>query len=142
MLSSLVLWQQEELVLDVVSLGGLYVFTLGLLTETVADLQKYRFNNQPKNKGKWIDSGLWKYSRHPNYLGEIVVWVGVWLFVLPYLEGVNMYVVAISPLYIAGLLIFGSGIPILEKSADKRWGKDKKYQEYKKKTPVLVPFVK
>ncbi len=53
-----------------------------------------------------------------------------------------MYIVALSPLYIAGLLIFGSGIPILEKSADKRWGKDKKYQEYKKKTPVLVPFVK
>ncbi len=76
MLSSLVLWQQEELILDVMSLGGLYIFTIGLMTETIADLQKYRFNNQPKNKGKWIDTGLWKYSRHPNYLGEILVWLG------------------------------------------------------------------
>lgn len=142
LLSALSLWLKPDLQLNAYSLGGIYVFVVGLFIEATADWQKFGFNNKPKNKGKWIDSGLWKLSRHPNYFGEILVWVGMWLYVVPYMEGWELFIVLVSPLFIMTLLILVSGIPLLEKSADKKWGKDKAYQEYKKKTPVLVPFIK
>lgn len=118
---------------------GLSVFLVGLLTEAFADLQKYRFINNPANKGKWIDSGLWSISRHPNYLGEIMVWVGLYLFVLPSLVGNSIWVGLIGPLFIAFMIIFVSGIPILEKGADKMWGADPEYQKYKNETGILFP---
>lgn len=142
LLSALSLWLKPDLQLNAYSLGGIYVFVVGLFIEATADWQKFGFNKKPKNKGKWIDSGLWKLSRHPNYFGEILVWVGMWLYVVPYMEGRELFIVLVSPLFIMTLLILVSGIPLLEKSADKKWGKVKAYQEYKKKTPVLVPFIK
>lgn len=128
----------SSIVLPVV--GGV-IFLAGLLIETFADLQKYRFINSPENKGMWIDSGLWSVSRHPNYLGEIMVWVGLYVFVVPSLFGWHLIVGALGPLFIAGMIGFVSGIPILEKSADKRWGDNPKYQAYKKNTGVLFPKI-
>ena len=96
------------------------------------------FIKDPKNKGKIITTGLWKYSRHPNYFGEITLWVGVAVISLTSLNGVG-YVALISPLFVYALLSKGSGIPLLEQSADKKWGSDSEYQAYKNNTPVLFP---
>lgn len=119
---------------------GVAVFLAGLCIETISDLQKMRFNSKPENKGKWIESGIWKYSRHPNYFGEILVWVGVYIYAVQVLSVPAALVAVVSPLFISLLLLFVSGIPLLEKSADKRWGSIKSYQQYKKRTSILVPL--
>jgi steroid 5-alpha reductase family enzyme len=119
---------------------GVLIWIIGLIIETISDLQKYRFINNPKNKGKWIDKGLWKYSRHPNYFGEITLWIGVYIYTLFGLNTIQSIVGAIGPLYIASLIIFVSGLPMLEKKADARWGNDKNYQKYKSKTSILIPL--
>lgn len=124
----------------ILAIGCLIWFT-GFLTETVSDLQKYRFINNPKNKGKWVDTGLWKFSRHPNYFGEILCWVGIYFYALTSLTDSQKLVALISPLTITILLLFISGIPMLEKKADKKWGSNKGYQKYKKETAVLIPFI-
>lgn len=120
---------------------GIALSLFGLIFEAVADMQKFSFITQkPRPKG-WIESGLWKYSRHPNYFGEIVVWYGLFVAATAAIEPLNQVLLAaVGPLFIAGLLMFGSGIPILEKAADKKWGKQKKYQDYKKRTSILVPL--
>ena len=117
---------------------GLIIFFIGLFVETISDIQKYRFINKSENKGKWIESGLWKYSRHPNYFGEILLWLGVYFFTLQGLNGLEIIIGLISPIYIALLIIFVSGIPMLEKAANKRWGDNPKYQEYRKRTSMLL----
>jgi len=117
---------------------GLGVWFSGLVIESVADSTKRRFSSNPSNKGKWIDEGIWKYSRHPNYFGEILVWSGLFIFVSPLLNGSEIIIALISPVFITTLLCFVSGIPILEKSADEKWGKLKTYQEYKKRTSILI----
>lgn len=142
MLGSLVAWNVDSTSLTLLSYAGLALFMAGLLTEAVADLEKFKFNQNPINKGKWIDEGLWRKSRHPNYLGEMSVWTGLFLFSLPFLSGWQIIIALISPLYIISLLSFVSGIPLLEKSADERWGKDENYQKYKKEVPVLFPSIK
>lgn len=123
-----------------VTVVGAAVALFGIAYEAMADWQKFQFNQNKKNKGKWIESGLWKNSRHPNYFGEITVWYGVYTACLPWLTDKQAYISIVSPLTIVVLLVAVSGIPILEKSADNRWGKDKKYIEYKKRTSVLVPL--
>ena len=90
------------------------------------------------NKGKFISTGLWSRSRHPNYFGEITLWSGVSVIAFTSLNGIG-YVALVSPLFVYMLLSKGSGIPLLEKSADKKWGQDVAYQDYKKNTPVLFP---
>ncbi len=127
---------------ELVSLIGLALWATGLLIEAVADFQKDRFSQMIANKNKWIETGLWKYSRHPNYFGEILVWVGVYVFCIFYLSASDRLLALVSPLYIAGLLLFVSGVPKLEKSADKKWGKNEAYRKYKAKTSVLVPMPK
>lgn len=121
---------------------GFAIWFIGLAIESLADMQKYRFSQNPKNKGKWIEEGIWYYSRHPNYFGEILVWVGVYLFVVSALPLNQALIGLISPIFIMTLLLFVSGIPLLEKSADKRWGSQKDYQRYKASTSVLVPLPK
>lgn len=121
---------------------GAAIWLFGLVIEGLTDYQKYKFINNPANKDKWIDSGVWKYSRHPNYFGEILVWVGVYLYVFPAFGITEAVIGLVSPGFIFFLLVFVSGIPILEKSADKRWGSNPDYLNYKKNTPVLVPFLK
>ncbi len=120
---------------------GFLIWVIGLSVETISDLQKYRFTQNPKNKGKFISSGLWKYSRHPNYFGEILCWIGVYIFAFASLAPLQKLTALASPLYIIVLLIFVTGLPLLEKSADSKWGSQKTYQEYKRKTSVLIPWV-
>ncbi len=122
-------------------LVGLLIWAVGFSVETVADAQKFVFSQNLINKDKFINSGLWRYSRHPNYLGEILCWLGLYIFALPILSGWSIIIAIISPIYIAYLLIFVTGIPKLEAYADQKWGKNKDYQEYKKRTGTLVPFI-
>ena len=117
---------------------GVAIWVLGFGIEAVADAQKQAFRADPANKGRFIRSGLWAWSRHPNYFGEITLWTGVALVALPALSG-SQYVTLISPLFVYLLLTRVSGIPMLESSADERWGDDPAYQAYKARTPVLFP---
>ncbi|WP_295882618.1 DUF1295 domain-containing protein [uncultured Thiohalocapsa sp.] len=117
---------------------GLALWLIGFGIEAVADAQKQAFRNEPANKGRFIQSGLWAWSRHPNYFGEITLWVGVALIALPALSGWQ-HVTLISPLFVYFLLTRVSGIPMLESRADERWGDDPDYQAYKARTPVLFP---
>jgi steroid 5-alpha reductase family enzyme len=124
--------------LDIFALVGFLVWAFGLSLEVIADLQKSRFSANPANKGKFIQTGLWSRSRHPNYFGEITLWVGVAIIALPVLQGWQ-WVALISPVFVALLITRVSGVPLLEKKADKKWGGQEDYEAYKKRTPVLVP---
>ncbi|PRB44933.1 hypothetical protein CQ020_02150 [Arthrobacter sp. MYb23] len=124
--------------LDWLALLGFLLWAAGFGVEVVADLQKSRFKADPANKGKFISTGLWSRSRHPNYFGEILLWVGVAVIAAPVLQGWQ-WVAMISPVFVAMLLIKVSGIPLLEKKADKTWGGQAEYEAYKKNTPVLIP---
>ena len=111
---------------------------VGLVIETAADAQKSAFKGKQENRGRFIERGLWRYSRHPNYCGEMLVWWGLFVFAVPFLHGAA-FAVVIGPVFITLLLLFVSGIPLLEKSADKRWGGEPEYEAYKARTSVLVP---
>ena len=100
--------------------------------------QKAAFNADPANKGKFISTGLWSKSRHPNYFGEILLWIGVAIVALPALQGWQ-WVALISPVFVTLLLTKVSGVPLLEKKSDSKWGGQDDYEAYKKNTPVLVP---
>ena len=120
---------------------GLLIWFIGILFEIIADEQKRRFRLNEKNRGKFISSGLWSISRHPNYFGEIILWIGIAIISLPTLSGFQ-YVTLISPLFIYLLLTRISGVNLLEESSDKKWGDLPEYEQYKKETPALVPFIK
>jgi steroid 5-alpha reductase family enzyme len=123
---------------DAFALIGLLVWIAGFTIEVVADSQKSRFNADPDNKGKFIQTGLWARSRHPNYFGEIVLWFGVAIIALPVLRGWQ-WVALVSPVFVTILLTRISGVPLLEKKADRKWGGQEDYEAYKKNTPVLIP---
>lgn len=127
--------------LDIFALIGFLVWVFGFAMEVIADVQKSRFNANPANKGKFIQSGLWSRSRHPNYFGEIVLWIGVMIIALPVLQGWQ-WVALISPVFVILLLTRVSGVPLLEKKADQKWGGQADYEAYKKQTPVLIPRLK
>ncbi len=118
---------------------GLAVWVLGFLLEVVSDKQKKVFRADPKNRGKFISSGLWKYSRHPNYVGEITLWLGITIIAFPSFSGWG-YLGLISPIFVYWLLSRVSGVPLLEESAMRRWGEDPKYKVYVDNTPVLFPW--
>ena len=117
---------------------GTIIWIIGFLFEIISDYQKIKFKNNALNKNKFIDSGLWSISRHPNYFGEIILWIGVYIITLPSTSGLE-YLGIISPLFVIVLLNKVSGINLLEASADKKWGSSKEYQKYKKITPKLIP---
>ena len=127
--------QQKEM--DGFAWVGFLIWLFGFVIEVVADHQKRQFRDNPENKGKFIQSGLWSKSRHPNYFGEIVLWVGVAVIALPVLQGWQ-WVTLISPVFVWVLIRYISGIPLLEKKADMRWGGQADYEAYKKNTPLLV----
>jgi len=120
---------------------GMALWTLGFGIEVVADAQKTAFNSKIENRGKWIDEGLWARSRHPNYLGEILLWTGIAFFGIPCFDGLEM-IAWISPIFIFILLTRISGIPILEERAMARWENDPEYQKYRENTPALVPSLR
>ena len=117
---------------------GLLVWVAGFAIEVVSDSQKTAFKNDPANDGKFINVGLWAWSRHPNYFGEITLWTGMAIMVLPALQGWQ-YLTLISPIFVATLLMKVSGVPMLERRSDKRWGGQDDYEAYKAATPVLIP---
>jgi len=126
----LILFQEKFYVI------GLIIWLIGLIIESVADYQKYSFKNKATNKNKYINTGLWAYSRHPNYFGEMLCWIGLFVFSGTWLLGI------LSPLFIIILLLFVSGIPLLEKKADEKWGHLDSYKKYKKETSLLIPWFK
>ena len=115
---------------------GLGLFVLGFSTEIVADNQKSKFRSFPENRDKFITTGLWAKSRHPNYFGEIVLWAGIAVMSFSSLEGWQ-YLTLISPIFTYILLVYVSGVRMLEARADKKWGHDENYKRYKSNTPVL-----
>jgi len=124
--------------LDLFAVVGLLLWVIGFCMEVTADYQKSRFNADPQNKGKFIQTGLWSRSRHPNYFGEIVLWLGIAVIALPVLQGWQ-WIALISPVFVTLLLTRVSGIPLLEKKSDQKWGGQPEYEAYKKATPVLIP---
>lgn len=123
--------------LGIVGYVGIVVWTIGILIEIVADQQKSAFRADPANKGKFINTGLWAWSRHPNYFGEILLWTGMAIIAVPVLEGWQ-WATLISPVFVFFLLTRVSGVPMLEEAADERWGGQDDYEAYKRNTPVLV----
>ena len=123
--------------LGVVGAIGIAIWLAGILIEIVADQQKSQFRKNPANKGKFISTGLWAWSRHPNYFGEIVLWIGMAIVAIPVLQGWQ-WATLISPVFVYFLLTKVSGVPMLEDKADERWGGQEDYEDYKRRTPVLV----
>ncbi|MEM7374392.1 MAG: DUF1295 domain-containing protein [Bacteroidota bacterium] len=117
---------------------GLTIWLIGFGIEVVADYQKTQFRKQPKNKDRFIQTGLWSRSRHPNYFGEIVLWIGISLIAIPVLQGWQ-WIALISPVFVTLLLTRVSGVPMLEAKADKQWGGQEAYEAYKASTPTLIP---
>jgi len=119
---------------------GWSLFGVGFLFETVADLQKTMFRGNKDNAGKFITSGLWGISRHPNYFGEILLRFGLYISASSTFRGWQ-FLSVLSPVFVHVLITKLSGIPMLEKGADKKWGGQEDYENYKKNTPILVPFL-
>jgi len=120
---------------------GIIVFMAGFIFEIIADWQKAEFRKNPVNKNQFITHGLWSYSRHPNYFGEIILWLGISIMSFSSLSGWQ-YITLISPLFTYILLVYISGVRILEISGMEKWGHLESYQNYVRKTPSLFPFSK
>jgi steroid 5-alpha reductase family enzyme len=116
---------------------GTLVWLLGFGIEALADKQKNDFRKNQENAGTFIQSGLWAWSRHPNYFGEIVLWCGIALIAIPHLQGWQWFSL-ISPVFITLLLTRISGVPMLEAKSDQRWGGQADYEAYKAHTSVLI----
>jgi steroid 5-alpha reductase family enzyme len=120
-----------------VGIVGIVVWVFGFVVEVVADLQKSAFKRDPANDGRFITSGLWSWSRHPNYFGEIVLWTGIALMAVPLLSGWS-WGALISPVFVTLLLTRVSGIPMLEARAEERWGGEEAFRTYTANTSVLL----
>lgn len=128
----------RQVSIDVFALVGLLLWAAGFAVEVIADRQKSRFRADDAHRGRFISTGLWSRSRHPNYFGEILLWIGVAVIALPVLQGWQ-WVGLVSPVFVAVLITRVSGVPLLEAKADAKWGGQPDYEEYKRTTPVLVP---
>ena len=117
---------------------GLALWVFGFSIEVIADKQKRDFKKKQNKEKEYITSGLWAWSRHPNYFGEITLWIGIAVIALNTLTGVE-YITLISPVFVYVLLTRMSGINLLESIADERYGDLEEYQRYKRNTPVLIP---
>ena len=125
--------------LDLFFIAGSALWILGFAFEAIADKQKKSFSELTENKDKFITQGLWSISRHPNYFGEVILWLGIAVVSLPLLSGWQ-FVTLVSPVFVYLLLTKISGLPFLEDKAEKKWGSEKIYQDYKARTPILVPY--
>jgi steroid 5-alpha reductase family enzyme len=134
---SAILSEQPTAVGTVFAIGAA-MWVVGFVIEVVADRQKSRFRADPANEGRFINTGLWARSRHPNYFGEILLWTGIAVMAIPYLSG-TQWVVMLSPLFVYALLTRVSGIPTLARRGQQLWGDDPAYQAYLSSTPLLVP---
>lgn len=123
------------------ALIGIFLWLEGFLVEVVADHQKTRFRSKKENQGRFINEGLWSFSRHPNYYGEITLWLGIAFIAFPVLQGWQLLTL-ISPIFVYILLTRISGVTMLERRADKKWRDDPEYQRYKETTSSLIPMFK
>jgi len=126
--------QSHAVGLTLLDFLGLCVWGIGFFFEAIGDWQLRQFISQPKNKGKIMMSGLWRYTRHPNYFGEVTQWWGIYLIVFSLPFG---WAMIISPLLITFLILYVSGIPMLEK----KWEDNKTFQAYKKRTSAFFPLL-
>jgi steroid 5-alpha reductase family enzyme len=117
---------------------GLVIWIAGFAIEVKADTEKSAFKKDPVNDGKFISTGIWAWSRHPNYFGEITLWAGITLIAIPGFDG-REFVALVSPLFVLLLLTKISGLPALERRGLKRWGDDADYQRYLAEVPILIP---
>ena len=127
--------------MDGLAYVGALIWAIGFGVEILADHQKTVFRKDPVNAEKFISSGLWAKSRHPNYFGEIMLWLGIAVMALPVLNGWQL-ITMVSPFFVTFLLIKVSGVRLLEENAQERWGADPQYNAYVASTPVLVPKLK
>ncbi|KAF6163546.1 hypothetical protein GIB67_002551 [Kingdonia uniflora] len=122
-----------------VDIIGWIMWFVGFAFEATSDQQKLVFKNTPDNRGKWCNVGLWKLTRHPNYFGEIFLWWGIFVASMPALKGAE-WLVILGPVFVTLLLLFVSGIPLLEESADKKFINIPEYRLYKRATSPLIPL--
>ena len=119
---------------------GLGIWMIGFVIESIADWQKFNFKQNTSNENSFVNIGLWKFIRHPNYLGEIMIWIGLFIFVIPVLSGFT-WISIVSPLWITLLLVKISGIPLLEKRAWKKYGSNASFKSYFNNSYRLIPFI-
>jgi steroid 5-alpha reductase family enzyme len=120
-------------ILDIVDIIGILIWGIGFYFESTGDAQLKEFISNPENKGKLMETGLWRYSRHPNYFGEVTQWWGLFMIALS-IPG-SIFTI-IGPLTITILILFVSGIPLLEK----KYAGRPDYEEYKKRTSIFFPL--
>ena len=116
---------------------GLLCWIVGFYLEVIADYQKYIFRKDQSNQDKFITTGLWAWSRHPNYFGEILLWFGVTIIAFPALQGLQLITI-VSPIFVTLLLTKISGINLLEKSNYEKWGDNEEFLNYMENTPRLI----
>ena len=119
---------------------GWTVWGIGFVVEAIADFQKYSFRSDPNNVNKWITSGLWSIVRHPNYLGEIIMWFGLYISASTTFSGWENIAV-LSPILVALLLTKVSGIPFLERRALKRWKNNPEFTSYMSNSYRMIPYL-
>ena len=127
-------------IINIVFFLGLALFVLGFAVEVIADNQKTKFRSIPENKDQFINEGLWARSRHPNYFGEITLWTGITVMGISTFEGMN-YLAIFSPIFSYLLLVYVSGVRMLEFRGHRKWGHLDEYNTYKKNTPKLIPKI-
>ena len=128
----------EGLVMNALTYIGIILFIIGFGIEIVADNQKTAFRSIEANKDSFITSGLWSKSRHPNYFGEVLLWFAIAVISFSSLEGLQL-ITLISPVFTYILLVYVSGVRMLEDMNDKKWADDENYKSYKENTPMLFP---
>ena len=139
MIPAIIYLSSDQLAFNILTIIGFLVWLAGLIIEAKADEQKYRHKNRIKNK--WVATGLWKYSRHPNYFGEILCWIGIYVFFIGSVTGLNAIIGLISPIIII-VLLFVKIIPKIELSYNRRYSAKPEYKKYKKTTSLLIPWFK
>jgi len=120
---------------------GWMLWLVGFAIEFAADYQKHEFLQDANNQGKFIKSGVWSVSRHPNYFGEILLWLGLFISAAGQFTELTQYASGLSVVFIYYLLRNVSGVNLLEKNGQKRWGMSQDYKKYCDTTPILVPMV-
>ena len=130
---------ESKMAIDIFAIVGTLIWIFGFSIEVIADQQKTNFKDDPANKDKFITVGLWSWSRHPNYFGEMVLWIGIALIAFPVLIGWQL-VALISPIFVIFLLTRISGVTMLESRGYKKWGDDEEYKNYIKNTSGLIPL--